>query len=174
MIYPMYVVDHKECRNGASFDGGGIHRSSAAQAGAIFDVKLFFRKTDGSCISVYRFQIDGGERGKYVFRTVCAVSVICNDQGAFVGDGINGIFQEIALSEKSSIEGYSSDNQEEYAEQPERAADGCCGDRPEERKAHPEYGEDRKNGVGLCGDLPGSACPKDRFVITKEGLYFPM
>jgi hypothetical protein len=109
----MYVVDHKECRNGTLFDGVGVHRSSAAQAGSIFDVKTFFRKTDGSGISVYRFQIHGGECGKHIFRTVCAVSVICNDQRPLIGDGVNGIFQEIALSEKRSIKGYSSDNHEE-------------------------------------------------------------
>ena len=175
MIYPMYVVDHKECSNGASFDGVGIHRSPAVYAGAIFNVKMFFRKTDGSDITVYRFQIDGGDRGKHIFRTVCAVSVICNDQRAFVGDGINGIFQEIALSEKRSIKGYSSDNHEEYAEQTERAADGCRGDRPEQCKAHPEYREDGENGIGpRSRNITGSARPENGFVVMQERLYFPM
>ena len=170
----MYVVDHKECSNGASFDGVGIHRSSAAQAGSIFDVKMFFRKTDSSGIAVYRFQIDRGKCRKDVFRAVRPVAVVSKDQGAFIGNGIYGAFQEITLPKKRCIEGYSSDYDKEYAEQTERAADCGCGNRPEQCKAHPEYSEDRKNGVGLCGDLTGSAHPENGFVVTQERLYFPM
>ena len=171
----MYVIDHKECGNRASFNGIGIDRSSAAQAGSIFDVKMFFRKTDGSDITVYRFQIDGGKRRKHVFRAVCSIAIMRKNQRTFVGDCVYGAFQEIALSEKRSIEGYSSDYEEEYAEQTEHASDGCRGDRPEQRKTHPEYGEDGENGIGLrSGNVTGSSCPENGFVVTKEGLYFPM
>ena len=118
MIYLMYVVDHKERGNRASFDGIGIDRSSAAQAGSIFDVKMFFCKTDGSYITVYRFQIDRGKCRKDVFRAVCSIAIIRKNQRTFIGNGIYGAFQEITLPKKRCIEGYSSDYEEEYADRP--------------------------------------------------------
>ena len=169
----MYVVDHKECRNGASFDIR-VHRSSSVQTIAIFNIKMLFRKTDGSDIAVYRFQIDRREHGKRVFRTICTVSVVCNNDCSVIRNGVNGGFQKIFLTEHRGIEKDSSKNDEADAEQTERAARGGRGDRPEDRKAHPEYCEERENGIGLRGELAGSARPKNGFVVMQEGLYFPM
>ena len=169
LIDAMYIVDHKEGGNRASSDiGMGVVSASVR---SVFSVRIFLYETYGSRITVDRFEIDGGHIGKNVFRAIGAVSIVCNDDRALIGDGVDGIFQIIAFPEKGVIEREASNEDEQYSEQAKWTADRRCGDRPEQRKSHPEYCEDRKNRICLRrGNLPGSARPEKRFVIAQKGL----
>ena len=171
LIDPMDVVDHEEGGNRASFDAAVGYGSAAVQRVAVFLVKSFFGKSNGARIAVDGFQIDRAESGENVFRAVRAVLVMRNDDRALIGDGVDGIFQKIAFSEKSVIERKSADEDEKYAEKTEWSAYCRCGNRPEYRESYPEYCEDRKNGTCLrYGNFPGSARPEERFVIAQKGL----
>jgi hypothetical protein len=122
----MYVIDHKECGNGASFYRIRIHRSSAVPSGIIFDVNMLLCKTDGSRIAAYRFQIDRGKRREQIFRAIGTVSVVRNDDRAPIRDGVNGGLQKIFLAEKRSIKHRTAQKDEKYAEEPECTADGSA------------------------------------------------
>ena len=115
----MDVVDHEEGGNRASFDAAVGYGSAAVQRVAVFLVKSFFGKSNGARIAVDGFQIDRAESGENVFRAVRAVLVMRNDDRALIGDGVDGIFQKIAFSEKSVIERKSADEDEKYAEKTE-------------------------------------------------------
>ena len=160
LIDPMDVVDHEEGGNRASFDAAVGYGSAAVQRVAVFLVKSFFGKSNGARIAVDGFQIDRAESGENVFRAVRTVLVMRNDDRALIGDGVDGIFQKIAFPEKGVIEREAAEEDEQYTEQAKRTADRRCGDRPEYRKSHPEYCEDRKNGTCLSyGNFPGFARP---------------
>ena len=107
----MYVIDHEECGNCASsdIDTGVV----SASIGSVFSVRILLYKANGSRITVYGFQINGGHFGKNVFRAICAVTVVGNDDGTLVGDCVNGIFQVITLTEKRVIKDEAADEDEE-------------------------------------------------------------
>ena len=79
-----------------------------------------------------------------------------NDDCATVCDGVNGGFQKIALSEKYIMEEYSSKDNEEYAEQPERTADSGAAIVQKTAKPIQKIAKSGKN-MGVCeeGILPG-------------------
>ena len=111
LIDAVYVVDHKEGGDRASsdIDTGVV----SASVGAVFSVRIFLYKANGSHIAVNGLQIDGGHIGKNVFRAIRAVAVVGNDDGAFVGDCVNGIFEVITLAEECVIKDEAAEEDEE-------------------------------------------------------------
>jgi len=160
----MHVINHEKCGNGAFFHVVKIDRSFSIPSAVVFGVNLFFRKADGSAIAVDRFQIDRVERGENIFRAIRAVSVMRNDDGAIVGNGVNGSFQEISSAEKYAVEHKSAEEDKEQSEKTERASCRRSGNCPEYGKAHPENCKDRQNRRCLSGgNFSGCSRPEHRF-----------
>ena len=90
-----------------------IDRSFSIQAAVVFRVNLLFRKADGSAIAIDRFQIDRRKCGENVLCAIHTVSVVRNDDGAIVCNGINGSFQKIAFAEKHAVEHKSAKKDKE-------------------------------------------------------------
>ena len=107
----MYVIDHEEGGNSASsdIDTGVV----SASVGPVFSVRILLYETNRSRIAVDGLQIDGGHIGKNVFRAIRAVAVVGNDDGAFIGNGVNGIFEVITFTEERIIKCKAADEDEE-------------------------------------------------------------
>ena len=139
----MHVINHKEGGDGASLYRIAVDVATPVKGAAVFCVDMLFGKTDGAGIAVDRFQINGTEPRKSVFRAIRAAFSVRKDDHTFIRDGVNGVFQNAAFSEKYIVKHHAAEGDKEDAEQTEEAAYGSCRDSPENGEAHPEDGEDR-------------------------------